>query len=126
MADKGWYGKVNDKQKEFNEWFKQSWGGSKVIKVAGAINENIMPAIYAFMRQGAKEAGQALKAFPDSIHPVEEIGTMGNPTQLTVNQEQGNVWGKPDAARDPGFDAQLDAKAMQASRQGQEDRGLER
>ena len=118
----GWYGKVNEVQQQFNERVKQSWIG----KAAHWINENIMPAMYAFTRQGSKEFAQGLKAFPDSIHPVEEIGTMGNPTQLTVNQEQGNVWGKPDAGRDPGFDAQLDAKAMQASRQETEERGLVR
>jgi hypothetical protein len=121
----GWYGKVNEAQEKFNDRVKQSWIG----KTAGWINENIMPAMYAFMRQGSKEVGQALKAFPDSIHPVEEIGTMGNPTQLTVNQEQGNVWGKPDAAqgRDPSFDAQLEAKAQQACRSGPaEERGMER
>lgn len=121
MADeKGWYGKVNEAQERFNDRVKQSWIG----KAAGWINENIMPAMYAFMRQGAKESAQALKAFPDSIHPVEEIGTMGNPTQLTVNQEQGNVWGKPETTRDAGFDAWLDQKAQQATKQPSE-RGME-
>ena len=37
---------------------------------------------------------QALKAFPDSISPVETTGTIGNPTQMQISQEFG-VHGKP-------------------------------
>jgi hypothetical protein len=121
MADeKGWYGKVNEAQEQFNDRVKQSWIG----KVAGWVNEKIMPAMYAWTRQGAKEAAQALQAFPDSIRPVEELGTMGNPTQMSVNHEQGNVWGKPEAARDAGFDAWINEKAQQAAKQSPE-RGME-
>lgn len=39
---------------------------------------------YAALRQGSKELGQALKAFPDSMQPVEEPGTLGNPTQAQL------------------------------------------
>ena len=43
----------------------------------------------AMLRMGTKEAAQVLPAFPDSIRPLEELGTVGNPTQLDVNQEKG-------------------------------------
>ena len=42
--------------------------------------------LYAFVRQGGKETGQVLQAFPDSMRPVEEPGTLGNPTpQMITN-----------------------------------------
>ena len=43
--------------------------------------------LYAFARQGAKELSQALKAFPDSLHPVEEPGTLGNPTMQMITEQ---------------------------------------
>ena len=43
--------------------------------------------LYAALRQGAKEAGQALVALPESIRPVEEPGTLGNPTQQMVTEQ---------------------------------------
>jgi hypothetical protein len=43
--------------------------------------------LYAWLRQGTKEAAQALHAFPDSVRHVEEIGMMGNPTQHMVTQQ---------------------------------------
>jgi hypothetical protein len=49
--------------------------------------------LYAALRQGAKELAQALPALPDSIRPVEEPGTLGNPTQQMVTQEIGTVHG---------------------------------
>lgn len=49
--------------------------------------------LYAAVRQGAKELAQALPAFPESIRPVEEPGTLGNPTQAMVTQEIGTVHG---------------------------------
>lgn len=60
-----------------------------VKAAANWVGENVMPDVYAKVRQGTKEVAQVLPAFPDSIQPVEEIGTLGNPTQLTVNQENG-------------------------------------
>ena len=116
MADeeqRGWYATVNDLQKQFNERVRESWIG----RTAGWINENIMPAMYSFTRQGAKEIAQVLPAFPDSVRPVEELGTMGNPTQFEVNREQGNVYGKEGASsrptfeRDPGYEQWLDQQA---------------
>jgi len=52
--------------------------------------EDIKATLLASGRQGAKELAQALPAFPDSIKPVEQLGTPGNPTQLEVNHERGN------------------------------------
>jgi len=52
--------------------------------------EEIKATMLASARQGAKELAQALPAFPDSIKPVEQLGTPGNPTQLEVNHEKGN------------------------------------
>ena len=43
--------------------------------------------LYAALRQGAKEAAQALPAFPDSVRPVEEPGTLGVPTQQMVTEQ---------------------------------------
>jgi len=43
----------------------------------------------AAFRQGTKEIAQILPAFPDSIRPVEEPGTLGNPTSQMVTNEQG-------------------------------------
>jgi hypothetical protein len=43
--------------------------------------------LWAAARQGAKELAQALPALPDSIRPVEEPGSMGNPTQQMVTEE---------------------------------------
>jgi hypothetical protein len=41
----------------------------------------------AALRQGAKEIAQALPAFPESVRPVEEPGTLGNPTQSLVTEQ---------------------------------------
>jgi len=43
--------------------------------------------LYAFIRQGSKEIGQVLQAFPDSIRVVEEPGTLGNPTPQMITEE---------------------------------------
>jgi hypothetical protein len=43
--------------------------------------------LWAAFRQGAKELAQALPALPDSIRPVEEPGTLGNPTQQMVTEQ---------------------------------------
>ena len=49
--------------------------------------------LYAWMRQGLKECTQLLQAFPDSIHPIEEPGTLGNPTQAMVTEQIGSFSG---------------------------------
>jgi hypothetical protein len=57
--------------------------------------ENQRPAFfapfYAAIRQGGKEFSQVLPAFPTSVRPVEEPGTLGNPTpQQVTDQQKGN------------------------------------
>jgi hypothetical protein len=49
--------------------------------------------LYAGVRQGAKELAQILPAFPDSVRPVEEPATLGNPTSAIVTQEIGTFRG---------------------------------
>jgi hypothetical protein len=41
-------------------------------------------ALPAFIRQGAKELGHYLKAFPDAAPQIEETGTLLNPTQAEI------------------------------------------
>jgi hypothetical protein len=56
---------------------------------------SFMSPIYAWFRQGGKEVGQALPALPTSIRPVEEVGTLGNPTQqLATEQIRGKSFGE--------------------------------
>ena len=54
----------------------------------------------AFLRQGAKEVGAALKAFPDSIS-VDEPGGMLSPTQgeIAERNRSGSVWGRVQEGR---------------------------
>ncbi len=47
-------------------------------------------ALSAAWRQGHKEIGQMLKAFPDSIM-IEEPGQMNNPTSHGISQQAGYV-----------------------------------
>lgn len=49
----------------------------------------------AALRQGAKELGAALKAFPESIS-VDEPGTAFNPTQgeIAESNRSGALWGR--------------------------------
>jgi hypothetical protein len=77
--------------------------------------ERTMATLKAYARLGHKEIAQALKAFPDSIHTVEEVGTASNPTQLEVNQEKGNqaVYGDGMGANG-GYQAMLASRAKQA------------
>ena len=55
----------------------------------------------AALRQGGKELGTALKAFPESIS-VDEPGTVLSPTQGEIAEVNrgGNVWGRVNEARD--------------------------
>lgn len=43
-------------------------------------------ALPAALRQGGKEVGQVLPAFPDSVRVIEEPGTIGNPTPQEIFQ----------------------------------------
>lgn len=45
----------------------------------------------AWIRQGGKEAAQALQAFPDGIKLVEEPGLVGNLTPQEVVEEKGKA-----------------------------------
>jgi hypothetical protein len=84
-------------------------------------NQSVRPSfsapLYAALRQGSKELGQALQAFPDSIHPVEEPGTLGNPTQAMVTQEIGTVHG---------YQSLIDGYAGRAHQREEQERGMER
>lgn len=54
--------------------------------------QNTRPAFWAPIkaagRQGAKELAQILPAFPESVRPVEEPGTLGNPTPQEITNER--------------------------------------
>ena len=68
----------------------------------------------AWIRAGFKEIAQALEAFPQGIHHVEEAGLVGNPTPQLVTDEMG-------------FTSYHDLLREASQRGGQEqDRGLER
>ena len=58
-------------------------------------------ALSAAMRQGGKELGTALKAFPDSIS-VDEPGTVLTPTQGEIAEanRSGSLWGRMQDARE--------------------------
>jgi hypothetical protein len=58
-------------------------------------------ALAAAMRQGGKEIGTALKAFPDSIS-VDEPGTALSPTQGEIAEanRSGSLWGRVQDARE--------------------------
>ena len=55
----------------------------------------------AALRQGGKEIGMALKAFPDSIS-IDEPGTVFSPTQGEIAEANrtGSIWGRVHEARD--------------------------
>lgn len=73
--------------------------------------------LYAFIRQGHKEIGQALQAFPDSIRVVEEPGTLGNPTpQMITEQIQSHET----------YDNFLDRYSSRSPADRSQERGMER
>lgn len=50
--------------------------------------------LYAALRQGHKELAEGmLPAFPDSVRPVHEPGTLGSPTAQMVTEQIGSVYG---------------------------------
>jgi hypothetical protein len=73
--------------------------------------------LYAALRQGAKELAQVLPAFPESVHPVEEPGTIGNPTPQMVTQEIGTVHG---------YDRMLDTYSERGGDRGEPEKEPER
>lgn len=68
-------------------------------------------------RQGTKELAQVLPAFPDSVRPIEEIGTLGNPTQAMLTEEIGTVHG---------FQSRLNDYAARGVDREPQERGIER
>lgn len=73
--------------------------------------------LWAAARQGAKELSQALPALPESIRPVEEPGTIGNPTPQQVT-EQSRGEGE--------FQRLLDRYDSRSYEREDRDRGVER
>jgi hypothetical protein len=71
------------------------------------LRPSFMSPIYAWFRQGSKEISQVLPATPQSIRPVEEPGTLGNPTMQTLTAEMGTV---------EGYNRRLDMLAKRDSR----------
>jgi hypothetical protein len=65
-----------------NEQPKESLLGRAV---QAAVKDGTLAAAW---RQGLGELGEALKAFPDSIH-VRELGTIGAPTPGEISQQRG-------------------------------------
>ena len=61
----------------------------------------------AALRQGLKEAGQMLPAFPDSIQPVNEPGTLGNPVAREVYEAR---------HPEPTYEQVLEQQAAQAAK----------
>ncbi|HEX4607050.1 MAG TPA: hypothetical protein VH092_02490 [Urbifossiella sp.] len=55
----------------------------------------------AALRQGGKELGAALKAFPESIS-IDEPGTAFNPTQgeIAESNRSGSLWDRVQEGRD--------------------------
>lgn len=74
--------------------------------------------LYAALRQGAKEFAQALPALPTSIRPVEEPGTLGNPTPQMVTEQQIGMSSE--------YSRLLDAYAREGEHREPPDRGMDR
>ncbi len=73
--------------------------------------------LYAALRQGSKELAQALPALPTSVRPVEEAGTLANPTQQMVTEQSGTL---------SGYNRMLDKYSSRAKERSEPERGMER
>ena len=73
--------------------------------------------LYAALRQGSKELAQVLPAFPESVRPIEEPGTLANPTQQMISEEIGTL---------KGYNRMLDKYASRESERDTPERGMER
>ena len=73
--------------------------------------------LYAALRQGSKELAQILPAFPESVRPIEEPGTLGNPTAQMITEEMGTL---------KGYDRMLDAYASRGNERDAPEQGMER
>ena len=67
----------------------------------------------AALRQGAKELGAALKAFPDSI-AIDEPGTVFTPTQGEIAEANrgGSIYGRVAEAQERAARAEEPAKGL--------------
>lgn len=64
----------------------------------------VSSTVAAWLRQGAKELGQAIvPAFPDSMRPIEEMGMPGNPTSQKVSLSMG-LYGPNEPDKQPEMD----------------------
>ncbi|MBX9655579.1 hypothetical protein K2Y11_18335 [bacterium] len=73
--------------------------------------------LQAAWRQGLKEVGQyLLPAFPDSARPIEEPGTMGNPTPVQVTDQLRGPGGREDNAGEE-YNRMLDRYAAKGDRE---------
>lgn len=73
--------------------------------------------LLAAVRQGAKEISQVLPAFPDSARPVEEPGTLGNPTPQMITEQIGTL---------DGYNHMLDTYASQQVDRAEPEQEMER
>jgi hypothetical protein len=109
---RSWFQIAADAARQMRESVNRSWFGRTIDWIGRNFG--------AFVRQGSKEFAQVLAAFPESVRPVEELGTMGNPTQLEVNQEKGNLF-----QRNKGYEEWLDGRAASARKPPENDMGRE-
>lgn len=74
--------------------------------------------LYAALRQGSKEIAQnVLPAFPDSARPIEEPGTLGNPTPQMVTAQAGTF---------QSYEQMLDSYSQRLPDRSPQEHGLER
>jgi hypothetical protein len=73
--------------------------------------------LWAALRQGTKEFAQLLPAFPDSARPIEEPGTLGNPTPQMITEQIGTL---------DGYNQMLDSYASRNVGRSEPEQGMER
>lgn len=91
----------------FKAFLQDNWERAKV---------EVSAQVDASIRQGAGEMAQFLKAFPESVNPVEVAGGMGNPVSQEIYQQH-----HPDE-----FEQRLDRSAAQVPKQQDPEMGMER
>jgi len=81
--------------------------------------------LQASWRQGLKELAQYLPAFPDNPRPIEEPGTMGNPTPpMVTDQLRGEL--NQDHGKANEYDRLLERYASRGEGNEQRDQDYER
>lgn len=74
--------------------------------------------LWAAVRQGTKElAHNLLPAFPDSARPIEEPGTLGNPTPQMITEQMGTL---------DGYNQMMDSYARQQGEREDHQQEMER